>query len=173
VILRLAAVTLMAALAGLPLSVLPSPVLGALAALALLVGGAGALAASVPLATAGGTLALVEYALALVVARPDPAPVTATAIGVGLFLLLASVHFASQTRGAALGDSVIRAQARHWLARAALGAVGATVLTVGGEALALALRGAALPLVVVASAVGALMTVIGVVALVTAPPRDV
>lgn len=168
-ILRLASVTLMAMLAGLPLSILPSPLLGALAALALLVGGVGAIAPSVPLATAGGTLALVEYALALVVARPDGDPVTATAIGVGLVLLLAGIHFARQARGAALGYPVLRSQARHWLAIAALGAVGAAALTLGGEALALALRGAALPLVVAASAVGALMTVIGVIALVTTP----
>ena len=87
VTLRLAAVALMAILAGLPLSILPS--LGALAALALVVGGAGAIAASVPLATAGGALALIEYALALVVAAPDPDPVTGTAVGVGLVLLLA------------------------------------------------------------------------------------
>jgi hypothetical protein len=172
VTLRLTAVTLMAILAGLPLSILPSPFLGALAALALAVGGAGAIAASVPLATAGGALALIEYALALVVAGPDRDPVTGTAIGVGLVLLLASIHFASLTRGAAVGYPVIRSQARHWLAMVALGTVGATVLTVGGEALALALRGAALPLIVAASAVGALMTVAGVIALVTSSRPD-
>jgi len=87
-------------------------------------------------------------------------------------LLLASVHFASRTHGAALGYAVLRSQARHWLAVAALGVVGAAVLTLGGEALALALRGAALPMVVAASAVGALMTVVGVIALVTTSRRD-
>ena len=170
VTLRLAAVALMAILAGLPLSILPS--LGALAALALVVGGAGAIAASVPLATAGGALALIEYALALVVAGPDRDPVTGTAIGVGLVLLLASIHFASLTRGAAVGYPVTRSQARHWLSIVALGTVGAAVFTLGGEALALALRGAAFPLVVAASTLGALMTVAGVIALVTAPRRD-
>ncbi len=171
-ILRLAAATLMAMLAGIPLILLPSPFVGALAAPALVVGGAGAIVASVPLATAGGTLALMAYALALVLARPDPDPVTGIAVGVGLVLLLATVHLASRTRGSALGYPVIRSQARHWLAMVALGALGAAVFTVGGEAVALALRGAALPVVVAASAVGALMTVVGVIALVTAPRHD-
>ena len=170
--LRLTAVALMATLVGLPLTILPTPYLGALAALALVVGGAGAIAASVPLATAGGALALIEYALALVVARPDPDPVTGTVVGAGLVLLLATIHFASLTRGAAVGYPVIRSQARHWLAIVALGVVGATVLTVGGEALAFVLRGAALPVVVAVSAVGALLTVAGVVALVTTPKHD-
>lgn len=171
-IARLTALALMAMLAGLPLIILPEPFLGALAALALAVGGAGALAPNVSLATAGGTLALIEYTLALLLGRPDPDPLTATITGVGLVLLLASVHFASRTHGAALGHAVLRSQARHWLAVAALGVVGAAVLTVGGEALALALRGAALPMVVAASAVGALMTVVGVIALVTTSRRD-
>ena len=55
---------------------------------------------------------------------------------------------------------------------ALLGMVGAALVTVGGQALALALRGAALPVVVAASAVGALLTVAGVIALLTAPRRD-
>ena len=169
---RLTAVALITVLAGLPLTILPSPFLGALAALTLLVGGVGAIAASVPLATAGGTLALIEYALALVVARPDPDPITATALAAGLVLLLASTHFASLTRGAAVGYPVIRSQARHWLAIVALGMVGAALVTVGGQALALALRGAALPVIVAASALGAVLTVAGVIALVTAPRRD-
>jgi hypothetical protein len=172
VTLRLTAVALMAVLAGLPLTILPSPFLGALAALTLLVGGVGAIAASVRLATAGGALALIEYALALVVARPDHDPITATALGGGLVLLLASTHVASLTRGAAVSYPVFRSQARHWLAIVALGMVGAALVTVGGQALALALRGAALPVVVAASAVGALLTVAGVIALVTAPRRD-
>ncbi|HEU5320971.1 MAG TPA: hypothetical protein VFX28_09220, partial [Methylomirabilota bacterium] len=86
---RLVAVALMAALAGLPVSILPSPFLGAFAGVALAIGGAGALMAAVPLATAGGALALIEYTLALAIARPEPDPITATALGVGLVLLLA------------------------------------------------------------------------------------
>ena len=53
-IARLTALALMAMLAWLPLTILPEPFLGALAALALAVGGAGALAPNVSLATAGG-----------------------------------------------------------------------------------------------------------------------
>lgn len=170
--LRIAAMTLMGMLAALPLILLPSPSVAALAALALVVGGAGALAASVPLATAGGSLASIEYSLALVIGGPDPDPLTGTLFGVGLVLLLAGVHLASRTQGAALGWPVLRSQARHWLVTVALGAVGTSVLTVGGEVLALTLQAAALPVVVAASAAGALMTVVGVIALVTAPRRD-
>lgn len=171
---RLTALALMAMLAGLPLTVVPSPslYLGALATLALVVGGAGALAASVPLATGGGALALIEYALALAVARPDPDLVTGTAVGLALVLLPASVHFASRTRGAALLPPVLRSQARHWLALVALGALAAAVVAVGGEALAFALRGTALPVVVAASALGALTAVAGVIALVTSSHHD-
>jgi hypothetical protein len=171
-IARLATLALMVMLAGLPLVTFPSPLTGALAALALVVGGAGALAPSVPLATAGGTLVLIEYAVALVLARSDPEPVTGTAVGVGLALLLASVHLASRTHGAAVGYPVLRSQARHGLAMAAVGAIGAAALTVGGEAVAFALQGATLPVVVAISAVGALTTVVGVIALVTAARRD-
>jgi hypothetical protein len=171
-ILRLAAVALMAILVGLPLITVPSPFIGALAALAFATGSAGAIAASVPLATAGGALVLIEYALALVLAGPEPDPLTGTAVGIGLILLLGSVHLASRTNGAALGYPVIRSQVRHWLVMVALGALGASILTVGGEAVALALEGATLPFVVAASAAGALMTVVGVIALVTAPRHD-
>ena len=165
--MRLAAVALMAMLVGWPLAVWPSPVLVGLAVPGLVVGGAGVIARSVPLATAGAALALIEYALALVIAQPRPDPVTGIAFGAGLVLLLASVHFTGRAHGAALGPSVIRSQVRHWLAIVALGAVGATLLTVGGEALGLALRGAALPVVVAAAALGALATVAGVVGLVS------
>jgi hypothetical protein len=134
---------------------------------AVVVGGFGALTAVVPVATAGGALALIEYACALAIARPDPDPVTATAFGAGLVLLLASVHFAGRTRGAAVSARVLGAQARQWLAVVALGAVGAALFTVGGEALALALRGASLPIVVAAAALGALAVVAGAIALVT------
>lgn len=160
--LHLMAVALMVMLAGLPLALLPSGVIAALAALALAVGGAGVIARSVPLATAGAALALIEYAGALVIARPHPDPVTGTAFGAGLVLVLAIVHFAGRTHGAALALSVVRAQLRHWLAIVALGAATATALTLGGEALGLALRGASLPVVVATAALGALAAAAGV-----------
>jgi hypothetical protein len=166
---RLVAVALMAVLAGLPVTILPSPFLGALAGVALAIGGAGALMATVPLATAGGALALIEYTLALAIARPKPDPITATTLGVGLVLLLALVHLASATRGATLGAGVLGAQARHWLIVGALGALGAALFTVGGEVLALALRGAGLPFAVAVATLGALLAVAGVIALVTTP----
>jgi hypothetical protein len=166
VTLRLASLTVMAALAGLPLSVWPATVPAGLAALALAVGGAGALTPSVPLATAGAALALIEYALALGVARPPSDPVTGTAVGAGCVLLLAIVHFTARTRGAVLGARVVRSQARHWLAIVALGTVGATLLTLGGLALGLALRGATLPVLLAAAAAGALVASAGVLGLV-------
>lgn len=169
---RLVAVTLMTVLAGLPVTILPSPFLGVFAGLALAIGGAGALTATMPLATAGGALALIEYTLALAIARPEPNPIMATALGVGLVLLLALVHLARMTRGAALGAGVLGAQARHWLVVGALGALAAALFTVGGEILALALRDAGLPFVVGVATLGALLAVGGVIALVTAAGHE-
>jgi hypothetical protein len=166
--MRLAAALLVAVLVGLPLTVLPSPPVTWLAVPALVVGGAGVVVLSVPLATAGASLALIAYALALVIAQPPGDPVVAIALGVTLVLLLALVHFAGRVQGAAVGPSVIPAQVRHWLAVVALGALAAVVLTAGAVVLGGTLGGAALPVVVVVAALGALLAVAGAIALVTA-----
>ncbi len=165
--MRLAAAMLVAALIAFPLSVSPAPPFIWLAAAALVVGGAGVMALSVPLVTAGASLALIVYTLALVIARAAVDPVAGTAFGATVVLLLALVHFAGRVRGAAVAGPVVAAQIRQWLAIVAAGVVAALVLTAAAAALGGALRGAALPVVVLAAALGALLTAAGVIALVT------
>jgi hypothetical protein len=170
--MRLAALVLLAILAALPLSIRPSsPAVTWLATAALLVGGVGVIAWSVPVVTAAGSLIVIAYALALVVAGPAADPLAATALGATLVLLLALVHFAGRARGAVLGPSVVAAQARQWLAVAGLGAVAAVALTAAAVPLGAALRSATLPVVVIASALGAVLTVAGVIALVAGEGR--
>jgi len=164
--MRLAAVVLLAVLAALPLAVRPSsPPVTWLATAALVVGGVGVIAWSVPLVTAAGSLVLIAYALALVLAGPAADPLAALALGSILVLLLALVHFAGRARGAALGPSVIASQVRQWLAVVGLGTVAAVVLTAAAAPLGVALRSATLPVVVIAAALGAVLTVAGVIAL--------
>jgi hypothetical protein len=165
--MRLAAMVLLAVLAALPLSVRPSaPPVTWLATAALVVGGVGVIAWSVPLVTAAGSLVLIAYALALVIAGPAAEPLTAIALGSTLALLLPLVHFGGRVRGAVLGPSVIASQARQWLAVVGWGAVAAVVLTQAAAPLGVALRSATLPVAVIAAALGAVLTVAGVIALV-------
>jgi hypothetical protein len=165
--MRLASVALVAVVVAFPLAVLPAAPVTWLAGAALLVGGAGALVPAVPLVTAGASLALIAYALALVIVRPAADPVTAITFGVTLVLLLALVHLAGRVDGAALGPSVIVSQIRDWLSVVAAGVLTAAALAAGGTALAAALQGVTLPMVVVAATVGAVITMAGIIALVT------
>lgn len=164
---RLAALVLLAAVAGLPLSVRPTALpIGWLVALAVGLGGVGVIGWSLPCVTAAGALALVAYALALVTAGSPAGPVTALALGAALVLLLALVHWAHHARGAALGPSVPWALARQWLAGAGLGVAAAVPLAAGAAPLGGVLRTGALPVVVVAAALGVLLAVAGIAVLV-------
>ncbi len=166
--MRLAAAVLVGILAALPLTVRPFPPVTWLAVAVLVVGGAAVAALSVPLVTAGASLALIAYALAVVIAQPPVDPVTAIVLGATVVLLMGLVHFAGRSQGAAVGPRVVASQVRHWLVVVAIGVVAAIVLAAAAAALGPALAGAALPLIVVVAALGALMTVAGVVALVMA-----
>ena len=165
--MRLAAAVLLAALVGFPLAVLPSPLLAWLAVPGLILGAAGVAALSITFVTASASLALIEYALALTIVQRPVDVVAAAGFGAALFLLLELVHFAGRVHGATVGPSVIASQVRHWSAIVTIGVASAIVLTMGGAGLRLALPGVALPLVVIAGALGALATVAGVIALVT------
>ena len=167
--MRLAAVVLVAVVAGIPLEILAAPPVTWLAGAALVIGSVGALALSMPLVTAGASLALIAYTLALTAARPVADPIASVVFGGTLVLLLALVHFAGRIDGALVGPGVIAGQLRRWLGIVALGAVAAGGLAVGGAVLGPILVGASLPVVVVAAAMGAVLTVAGVIALVTAP----
>jgi hypothetical protein len=165
--MRLAAALLVAVLVTLPLTLWPALPVTWLALAALVVGGMGVVALSVPLVTAGASLALIAYALALVIVRPPFGPVAAIAFGATLVLLLALVHFAGRVHGAAISLRVIASQIRHWLVIVAIGVVVAVGLQAAAAALAMTLQGAALPVIVVVAALGALVAVAGVVALMT------
>jgi hypothetical protein len=165
--MRLAAVVLLAVLAALPLGVRPvSPPVTWIVTVALALGGVGVIVWSVPLVTAAGSLVVIAYALALAIAGPIAEPLSALALGMTLVLLLALVHFQGRVRGAALGPSVIAVQARQWLAVVGLGGAAAIALVAAAGPLGAALRSATLPMMVVAAAVGAVLTVAGVITLV-------
>lgn len=165
--MRLAAAVLVGVLVAFPVAALPAAPVTWLAIVALAVGGAGVIVLSVTLVTIGAALALIGYAVALVLARPAIDPVAASGFGATSVLLLALVHFAARVQGAALGPAVVAAQIRHWLATIAAGVVAAAVLTAGGALLGPALVGATLPMLAVAATLGALLAVAGVIALTT------
>lgn len=169
--IRLATAALVAILVGIPLAILPAAPVTWLAVVALVIGTIGALVLSVAFVTAGASLTLIAYAVALALARPAADPIASVVLGGTLVLLLALVHFANRIEGAVVGPGVVAGQIRHWLAIVALGVAAAAALTLGGAALGPALVGATLPVVVVAAALGALLAVAGVISLVTAP-RD-
>jgi hypothetical protein len=80
---------------------------------------------------------------------------------------MALVHFTARVHGATIGPAVIGVQVRQWLGIIALGVVAALGLTAAAAVLGATLQGVSLPVVVVAAALGALMTTAGVIALVT------
>lgn len=170
-LMRLVALLVVAALAGLPLAVLPSPVFAWLAVPGVAVGTAGVIVLSVPLVTVSASLAMIEYTLAVVVAGAPVDVVTATGFGAALFVLLEVVHLAGRMHGAAVGRTVIATQARHWLLIIVIAGTAAIALSVGASALRLVVAGTSLPFAVIASAAGALLAAAGVLARVTAAER--
>jgi len=167
--IRLAIAVLVALVVGTPLAILPAAPVSWLAVVAAATGGVGVIALSVPLVTAGASLSLLGYALALSWAQQATDPVVAVVLGGALVLLLALTYFARRSEGAWLGPGVVAGLIRHWLAIVGLGIAAAAVLTLGGVVLGPVLVGASLPVVVVAAALGAALTVAGVIALVTIP----
>jgi len=161
--LRLAALLLVAVLAVVPTGVLAAAPVTWLAGLVLVVGGVGALAFSIPLITTGASLALITYALALVLGRPAVDPVPAIAFGAALTLVLTLVHFAGLVRGARVPPVVIAAQVRLWLTVVALGVAAAVALTASAALLAPMLVGAQLPVVTAATALGAVLVAAGII----------
>jgi hypothetical protein len=172
--MRLAAAVLVLGLVSFPVSVLPGPPVTWLAAVGAVVGGVGAVLLSVTLVTVGASVALIAYALALLIARPvGTDPLTATGFGAALVVVLALVHFAARADGAALGATVLATQLRQWLVTIAVGVLAAAGLSMAAAVLGAVLAGTSLPVVVAAAALGALLTVAGLVALTTRqePPR--
>jgi hypothetical protein len=173
--MRLAAAVLVLVVVSLPVSVLPGPPVTWLAVVGGVIGGAGAVLLSVTLVTVGASVALIAYALALLIARPLGAdPLAATGFGSALVVVLALVHFAGGADAAALGSAVLATQLRQWLATIAVGVLSAAGLTMGAALLGTVLAGTSLPVVVAAAALGALLTIAGLIALTTRqdPPRS-
>jgi hypothetical protein len=169
---RVAAAILLFFVVAFPLGVLFAPPVTWLAAAALVIGGTGVSLLSVPLVTAGASIALIAYTLALLIAEAPVDLVAAVILGTTLVLLLTLAHFASRVQGAAVAVPVIVSQIREWLVVAAAGVVAAVVFSAAAAAAGGALRSAALPVVVLAAALGALLTVAGVIALLTSRGSD-
>jgi hypothetical protein len=167
--MRLAIAALIALAVVTPLMILPAAPVTWLTVAAAATGGVGVLALSVSLVTASASLTLIGYALALSWARPAADPAVSAILGGALVLVLALTHFARRSEGALLGPGVLGGLIRHWLAIVGLGIAAAAVLTLGALVLAPLVVGASLPLVVVAAALGAALTMAGVIALVTTP----
>jgi hypothetical protein len=165
--IRVAASGLVVVLVGIPLVILPSTIVAWIAGASLVAGLVGAIVGSVALVTASVVIALIEYALALVVAQAPVDVATAIGFGVTLFLLLEIAHFAGRVHGAAVGPTVFAGELRAWVMIAAAGAIASGGLVVGGAALRVLVPGGGLPAVVVAGAVGALAAGAGVILLVT------
>jgi len=165
--MRLVAAVLVLVVAGFPLAVYAAAPVTWLSLGALAVAATGVALLSVPLVTAGATLALVAEAAALLIARTPVDPVGAIVLGVALTLLLSVVHFAARVDGAWLGPSLVAVQVRQWLIVSGLGVIAAAALAAVAGALAGAFRGVGLPAVIAAAALGAALTLAGVVALLT------
>ena len=163
------AAVLVLVLVGLPLIVLPSWAIGVLAVIsgALCAGGIAAL--SVPVLTAGATLAMIEYALALSMADTPPHFLMAMGFGVALFLLLEVVDFMGRVRGVAIGVPVMTSMVRYWLAVAGVGAGLIVGLAAGAAAVRLAAPLPSYPAAAV-GAFGAFVAAVGVVRLIMKSP---
>jgi hypothetical protein len=90
---------------------------------------AGSLGRWLPLVTAGGSLAVMDYALALWLSGGGLNVVGAAAFGLALVLLLDLTEFAGRFRAARLASNPLRAQVAFWLGRAAVALAAVVVLT--------------------------------------------
>ncbi len=154
-------------LVGLPLVVLPSWIVAVLAFVAAGLCAGGIAALSVPVLTAGASLAVIEYALALSISDGPPDFVTAMVLAVALFLLLELVSFMGRLHGAAVAAPVMRSMIRYWLAIAGAGAGVVIVLTAAAAAVRLAVPVPSYPAAAAAGALGAFVAAVGVLKLAT------
>jgi hypothetical protein len=122
------------AVLGYPLLIAPvrSVLVIGLAALALCA--LGLVVRSAALVTAGGVLAVGQYASALWLAAGPPRLAGAVLFGVGLVLLVETADFTRRVRGATLGPGLVAAQVSHWVGFAGL--AGAAALFAAGLATA-------------------------------------
>lgn len=166
-----AAALLVLALAGLPLIVLPAPLLVPMALLSALVCAGGMAALSMPVLTAGATLAAVEYAVALWIGGRPLDVLPATVFGVLLFLLLALADFMARARGVVVTAPARTTIMRHWLALVGAAVIVVVVLVVAAAALAPLVRSLPYPAATGLGAASAVLVAIGVLKLL-ATTRD-
>jgi hypothetical protein len=124
--MRALGLILIAVLAALPVVMHPTTGFAEVAALAGGLCATGTLARWRPLVTAGGSLTLIQYTVALI-SLPSR-PVSAIVLGVGLALVLDVFEFVSRFHGAAVTPRALRRQTRHWIGSALLGALTGVVL---------------------------------------------
>jgi hypothetical protein len=148
-------------LVGVPVLVLPMSLIGTLGALAGLSCAAGTLGRARPLVTTGGSLALVQYALALSLAGGPPSLLGAAAFGVALVLVLDVTEFVRRFRRATLAPPAVWRQVRHWIGSTVTGALVAVALATVATALGVSGRGALSPLLAAIAALGTVAGVIG------------
>jgi hypothetical protein len=139
---------------GLPLLLTPAAVVAVPAAIAAALIAAGVLLLHTPLITAGSSVALIAYGLALVLGHHAPEPLSAVAMGEALLLLIQVVHFAGRVRGVDVSSAVVAFQIRYWL-RVAIVAM-ALGLGVSAVAMRVALPAVAAPMLAAAGAIAAL-----------------
>ncbi len=110
-------------LAGLPVLIHPTSGFAAVGAVAGILCAAGALGRLRPLVTAGGSLTLIQYALALALTGGRSSLPSAIVLGVALALVLDVSDFLHRFHGAVLTPPALRCQAKHWIVIALLGAL--------------------------------------------------
>ena len=150
-------------LVALPVLVLPTPGIGLIGALAGLLCAAGALGRVRPLVTLGGSLALIQYALALWVAAAPPDVLGGVVLGVALALVLDSADFLRRFQGATLAAPAVRRQVRHWIVSASLGALAAAALAAVATLVRFGGPPALYPILAAAGALGTTAGVVGAI----------
>jgi hypothetical protein len=117
---RLAALLAILVLAGLPLWIAPSWMVGVLAAAGATFCLAGARRVSLQAATTGGVLTLIALTLAVRNASAPPHVLVMLAYGLALLLLVDGVHFSGRFDRAAIARGWWRRHLTWWGARAAI-----------------------------------------------------
>jgi hypothetical protein len=146
-----------AVIAGVPVLMRPSSAFAGIGAAAAVLCMAGVFLRWRPLVTAGASVALMLYALALFRARSSLA--SAIVLGVSLPLVLDVSEFLRRFHGAVVTRPVWSRQARHWVATAILGVVTSAALAAVATLVKVSGPPALFPIL---AAVGALAAVAGI-----------
>jgi hypothetical protein len=142
-----------ALMSAVPLWTAPTVPVLAIEALACLLCIIGALASAAVPVTAGASVGVIGYALALWSGDGGVDVLGAAVFGLAILSLLDMAEFARRFRGADVSEQVLRAQAAYRLRRAAIIAGAVAVLTLGGFVLSLLIPGAGRAVVAGAGAV--------------------